>query len=72
MERQPEISRFYGIMITLYANDQPPPHFHARYAEREALIEIDATRLYQRRLPSRAPSLVFEWAAILQRELMAA
>ena len=26
----PEISRFFGITITMYYNDHPPPHFHVR------------------------------------------
>ncbi|WP_375502311.1 DUF4160 domain-containing protein [uncultured Nostoc sp.] len=25
----PEICRFLGIIITMYYNDHPPPHFHA-------------------------------------------
>ena len=29
----PEISRFYGIIITMYYDDHNPPHFHARYGE---------------------------------------
>lgn len=34
----PELSRFFGIVITMYARDHPPPHFHARYNDREALV----------------------------------
>ena len=26
----PEISRFLGIVITMYFNDHNPPHFHVR------------------------------------------
>lgn len=36
----PTISRFYGILIQMYFADHPPPHFHALYAEFEALIAI--------------------------------
>src|SRR2546423_5822976 len=28
----PGISAFYGIVITMYWRDHPPPHFHATYA----------------------------------------
>nr|WP_308189829.1 DUF4160 domain-containing protein [Nostoc sp. XA010] len=28
-KRMPEISRFFGIIITMYYNDHPPPHFHS-------------------------------------------
>ena len=36
----PQISQFYGIIITMYYNDHVPPHFHARYAERKAEFAI--------------------------------
>ncbi len=67
----PEICRFYGIIIRMYHPDHPPPHFHAIYAEHEALIEIEPIRIYQGNLPPRAKSLVFEWAAIHQQILLA-
>jgi len=34
----PELSRFYGIVIKLFFDDHPPPHFHATYGEHEALV----------------------------------
>ena len=34
----PSISRFYGIVVSMYSSDHPPPHFHARYGEYEAKI----------------------------------
>ena len=43
----PEVSRFYGIIIRFYFRDHPPTHFHAIYAEHEALIEIETGRIYQ-------------------------
>ena len=36
----PEISRFYGIVIRMYYNDHPPPHFHAQYAEFKARSQL--------------------------------
>ncbi len=27
----PEISRFFGIIISMHHKDHPPPHFHTRY-----------------------------------------
>jgi hypothetical protein len=29
----PEISRFLGIVITMFYRDHGPPHFHASYGE---------------------------------------
>jgi len=35
-----EVSRFYGLVVAFYSDDHLPPHFHARYNDREAKIEI--------------------------------
>ena len=37
----PELSRFFGIVITMHYNDHPPPHFHVRYGAHKALVAID-------------------------------
>jgi hypothetical protein len=66
----PEISRFFGIVIQMYYDEHAPPHFHALYSGDEAQITIDPIRLWQGDLPQRALSLVIEWAALHQRELM--
>ena len=39
--RMPEVSRFYGIVITLNYNDHAPLHFHARYGGDAAVITIN-------------------------------
>lgn len=36
----PEISLFYGIRVTMYYDDHNPPHFHAEYNDKKAVIEI--------------------------------
>lgn len=66
----PKISEFFGILILMYYNDHAPPHFHARYAEYEALIQISPLGILQGELPPRAFSLVMEWAQIHQDQLM--
>ncbi|GEM_PF-1013614 len=50
----PEVSRFYGIMIRFYYRDHPPTHFHAIYAEHEALIEIETGNVNQGFLPKKS------------------
>jgi hypothetical protein len=30
-----------GVKIMLYANEHPPPHFHAKFAEFHAVIDIN-------------------------------
>ncbi len=37
----PEISRFLGIIIYMYFNDHNPPHFHAKYENYRATIDIN-------------------------------
>ena len=67
----PEISRFFGIVITMYFDEHNPPHFHARYGSDRAAIEIETLRVREGRLPSRALGLVIEWASEHQEELIA-
>jgi Domain of unknown function (DUF4160) len=65
----PTISTFYGILIRMFFNDHAPPHFHARYGEFEATIDIATFQILQGELPSRALKLVQEWAMIHKEEL---
>ncbi len=55
----PIISRFYGIVITMYFNDHNPPHFHAKYSGYEALFNFDGL-LLEGELPKRASVFVKE------------
>lgn len=66
----PEISRFLGIIITMYFNEHNPPHFHARYGEHKAEIGIDTLSLIAGRLPPRVLGLAMEWAALHRAELL--
>ena len=66
----PEISRFFGIIIRMYFDEHSPPHFHAIYGGREAQVGIDPITVLRGGLPRRAESMVVEWAALYQRELM--
>jgi hypothetical protein len=43
----PEISRFYGIIISMYYADHNPPHFHAMYGEFKATIRIDDLGIHE-------------------------
>jgi hypothetical protein len=67
----PEISRFFGIIITLYYNDHPPPHFHVRYGQQKAIVDMQTLTILQGELSSRAFNLVKEWAIEHQAELLA-
>lgn len=54
----------------MFARDHPPPHFHALYAEHEALIDLRNLSVLRGSLPRRALALVFEWATEHRDELM--
>lgn len=66
----PTISIFYGILIQMYFTDHAPPHFHALYAEFEVLINIDTLEIIEGNMPSRALSLILEWASKHRQELL--
>jgi hypothetical protein len=70
----PEISRFLGIIITMYWEVDAPhsvPHFHVRYNEYKASYGIDPIVQLAGALPRRQQRLVEAWAEIYQTELMA-
>ncbi len=66
----PQVSRFFGIIISMFYDEHNPPHFHATYGEYQAEIGIRDLNIISGRLPSRALGLVIEWASIYQAELM--
>ncbi len=66
----PTICAFYGIIIQMFWNDHAPPHFHALYAEHEAIIDIETLKVIRGEMPRRALSLVLEWAFLHREELL--
>ena len=67
----PTISAFYGILIQMFFRDHAPPHFHVKYAEHKAIIDIQDLSLIEGELPRRALNLVLDWAELHQAELIA-
>ena len=68
----PELSRFFGIVITMYARDHNPAHFHARYGEYEVLIGIESSQVLRGSLPRHAQSMVEQWCDLHRSELSVA
>ncbi|OWY71391.1 transcriptional regulator [cyanobacterium TDX16] len=66
----PEISRFFGIIITMYFRDHPPPHFHARYGSQKGRFTIEDPQMLDGDISLRAQNLVIEWARQHNSELM--
>jgi hypothetical protein len=67
----PRLSEFYGIVIYMYFADHNPPHFHAIYAEHEALVRIDDGSTIRGELPNTARRLVEQWRELHHDELLA-
>jgi hypothetical protein len=65
-----EISRFYGIVISMYHGDHNPPHFHAHYGEYYIEVSMRDMAILSGHLPPRALSLVIEWASMHKPELL--
>ena len=54
----PTPSTFYGVLIQMFWQDHPPPHFYALYAEYEAKVDIRTLEIIEGSLPRRALALV--------------
>lgn len=65
----PTLSIFFGIVIRMYYDDHPPPHFHAIYGEFEAHIGFDPLEVIKGKLSRRALELVLDWAELHANEL---
>ena len=66
----PEISRFLGIIISMYFDEHNPPHFHVQYNEYRASMEIKNLNITVGSLPAKVRGLVEEWAELHRDELL--
>jgi hypothetical protein len=70
----PELSRFYGIIIRMFAEPDErhhAAHFHAYYQEHAAVFSISPVAQIAGSLPLRQQRLVEAWAELHQHELQA-
>lgn len=68
----PELSRFFGIIIRMFAEVGSPhhtAHFHAYYQDEIGIFSIDPVELIAGSLPRRQKRLVEAWAELHQAEL---
>lgn len=66
----PVICRFFGIVIFMFWREHLPPHFHARYGDEEASVEIESGRVTGT-INRRALGMVQEWRELHRDELLA-
>ena len=66
----PIISYFFGIIIKMYFDDHQPPHFHAEYQGWEGIFSINESEMIDGNLPTKAVSIINEWARGRRGELL--
>ena len=69
----PEISRFFGIVIRMFAKPGGPhhrPHFDAYYQDGVAIVTIDRIEVIAGGLPRQQQRLIEAWAEIHHQELL--
>jgi Domain of unknown function (DUF4160) len=59
----PVVAIVDAVKIEFYPDEHSPPHFHARYAEFVARMEIRTSRVLPGSLPPAKLNRVLSWAA---------
>ncbi len=70
----PELSRFFGIVISMYrelGGRHHYPHIHADYGGAKAVFHIETSALIEGTFPTKERKLVEAWIEIHQAELLA-
>jgi hypothetical protein len=69
----PTISMFYGVIIRLFfaPSEHNPPHFHAFYQDKKAIVDINSCEITEGNLPSKQSKMVIAWAELHKDELIA-
>ena len=66
----PELSRFLGIVITMFYRDHSPPHFHASYGEFDIEIAIEDGVVKELMWDGRGCSISQASASMMTEELL--
>jgi hypothetical protein len=72
--RMPVISMFYGILVTIYYEDNNrhnKPHIHVRYQGKNASLSIEDGTILAGDFPPKQLRLVLAWIEIHKDELLA-
>lgn len=69
----PVLARFYGLVIKMYfqQSEHNPPHIHCVYGEYMGVIDIRTREMLEGDLPAKALSMVQEWTAQHEADLLA-
>ena len=66
----PEISRFYGIRITMFYREHGYPHFHAEFQGFSASYDIKSGEKIEGALPRKQERTIRKWAKEHRDELL--
>lgn len=55
-----------GVVVYIYFDEHVPPHFHAIFAEHEAVVSIESLSVVEGKLPAAKLKKVLVWAAANQ------
>ena len=69
----PIVSQFYGIIITMYFNENIRhnlPHIHAEYAEFDSIFDLKGNQL-EGKMPNKQKKMIEVWISIHEEELIA-
>jgi len=68
----PKVAMVDGIRIAFFFDEHPPPHFHAEYAEYQAMVDIETLRIVEGGLPRPQYRKLVAWAKTRKSELLKA
>ncbi len=65
----PEISRFFGIIISMFYDEHNPPNFHVEYSGNKAVFDLQGNIAAGSLNSKTAVKLVREWIDLHEKEL---
>lgn len=65
----PTVAIVDGVTIAVYANDHPPAHFHAKFAEHQAVFDVRTLEMVRGSIPPAKKRRVLQWAQTRKVEL---
>ena len=65
----PTICMFREIKIYINWRDHMPPHFHAKYGDKEVIVSIGDIEVLEGTMPNKQLKMLLGWAAFHQEEL---
>jgi len=68
----PTVAIIDGTAIAFYYAEHPPPHFHVRFAEFRAQIDIESLNVINGSIPKPQLQIIKQWAASRREQLRSA